>query len=594
MELLNVLSSRLEKLVERLAGQRVGVYPADFGRFNQNLAGLLHGLDVCSIWHPNTGFFDQGFPVAQDRDAFLDSIDVCLIFGSDEELPGFLLTSQRDKPELEFISVLDESDPLGVVAPSNGHTFVNTFHDDDRRRRILTPLGIKEEHVERGAGARHKHEVEHALCAEAGISGLTNRLDGDFSPIECTFIETGGTVVGVCPVCGKVLISDGSFSVRHPFQHYGLFYRFTCHYEFYLLKVAPNALGLYIPSEELFIKVQPETESLIYMCYTDALISKLLTRLKRYCFYYSDQVREYFNTPEKQPRCLYGIYNTNIGHYLRNELPAIQRLVSEGFDTILNNVSITLCDTFKYTDIFEDAPEPQSLMARDADRSDAMVFLRGLERNETSIMFHYGGEFQDELANRIMRYSAQRCRDKVKQEIAKARQCDPLIWVTVKETRTWKSQVQGMAALLKRLKATYPDMGVAFDGFGRDRHFYEEIVALCPGIAHFDAFNLSMTETIHWCEHIDLHISPLGAGCIFPAITNKPGVFHSTKVIFDNYLVYSDKWYPLSVPRENATETRIVTANWENEDQEMHVREYELDQEELYAAVMELLSKAIP
>jgi hypothetical protein len=192
-----------------------------------------------------------------------------------------------------------------------------------------------------------------------------------------------------------------------------------------------------------------------------------------------------------------------------------------------------------------------------------------------------------------MAMAKQRCRPFALDLAGAIRRHAPVIWITLRTTRAWISQNAGFIEILRRLYARFPGMVVVFDGFEEERARMRTIAAGLPAdLPWYDGLCLNRFETIHLIRHIDVHISPLGSGATFLGIVNKPGVFHCGEAIGKIYLLPAGEGSVASLPRENAALNLAVTAVEEDATVEPTVRHYELDVDELFEAILTVLSRS--
>jgi len=207
------------------------------------------------------------------------------------------------------------------------------------------------------------------------------------------------------------------------------------------------------------------------------------------------------------------------------------------------------------------------------------------------VMLHYGGDFQEALALRMLSLAASRASQRARELARACAQARLSLWVTLRSTRAWISQNAGLSELLSRLHREFPGLVVVFDGMDSERPRMAEILAGLPGLAHLDALGLNHEDTIHLAAQVTLHISPLGSGATFLGVANVPGVFHGSQAIMDAYLLPAGSGSVASLPRENAALNLPVRAASEDQGAEMHVRHYELDVDDLHAASLAVLAQ---
>ncbi|OCR01903.1 hypothetical protein BCD67_05310 [Oscillatoriales cyanobacterium USR001] len=80
------------------------------------------------------------------------------------------------------------------------------------------------------------------------------------------------------------------------------------------------------------------------------------------------------------------------------------------------------------------------------------------------------------------------------EEVERAKKHFPLLCIQIRSIRTWVSQVEGNANIIKKLAEEFPNLGIIFDGWSRmevadshselmitkDRDIMNQIIALIP------------------------------------------------------------------------------------------------------------------
>lgn len=263
---------------------------------------------------------------------------------------------------------------------------------------------------------------------------------------------------------------------------------------------------------------------------------------------------------------------------------------------MFEHMLVTLSDTFFVSELFPELPQlarAPRLTGLERERQAFESFRIPLEGDYLPVMFHFGGEFQESLASRMLLQAEQRSTGRALELARQACLGRPALWITLRSCRAWTGQNAGFTELLTRLHSRYPGMCVVFDGLANERGRLESIRAvLPPGLAVVDALGLNPFETIHLARNVNVHVSPLGTGATFLGIVNKPGVFHGSRQIMDAYLIPAGESSYASLPRENAALNLAVCAVSEDESVEMHTRSYELCVDELYRAIVSVLNRA--
>jgi hypothetical protein len=210
---------------------------------------------------------------------------------------------------------------------------------------------------------------------------------------------------------------------------------------------------------------------------------------------------------------------------------------------------------------------------------------------------------KEDLANRIYQGAVKQCSPKLLQEIEKAKNHSPLIWIAIRSHyRVWLSQVEGIANIINKLYEDYPNLAVVFDGWGRhERHdpraeseiqrettIVEEILALVhTDIKAYNLIGKMSYERVSLAEVIDFYISCVGSGSVFPLlIANKPGVTHGHRV----YAQCHQTGEVSPCIRENLIESIFLPADYV-EDKPFGFANYDISWEKVYDAAMNLLKK---
>jgi hypothetical protein len=116
----------------------------------------------------------------------------------------------------------------------------------------------------------------------------------------------------------------------------------------------------------------------------------------------------------------------------------------------------------------------------------------------------------------------------------------------------------------------------------------EEILAIIPStINTYSAIGATTYETIVWNLAIDLSVSPLGAGLIYPSwIANKPSVVHADTIVLNNFEFAATS----SSFRENIVPPVLVPKEY-IVDSSNH--DYECDWKGIYTEVMNILRNLV-
>lgn len=370
---------------------------------------------------------------------------------------------------------------------------------------------------------------DRKFLAEAGFSleELTCELN-----INCRekVLETKAIEL-VCPRSRKKIASNQSFFIDR--GCHVTFYRFVGSQVFYLISIAYltknicfSRSALYFPNGELIIfQFHKNHQNKGY----DSYVIQAINTFKSYTLHYLEDCKFYIdNKLPKKIATVLGGADRNIGHYFLNEVSAIEELYEAGNLNKLESAIVT-CN---HLDIKEIIPEitaviPNLLTYNVERKSSSNVFQLCL-RNNLLVLPLGCTDMSEDLFDRINDVAIKKCSQDFLDKILKARQHFPLLWISIRtHKRVWLSQVEGIVNIIKKLALNFPNLGVIFDGMPRDKAVMEKIVALLPmSIETYNALDCAVCETIVWAGAIDLFIAPFGAGMVFTAIANKPGVAH--------------------------------------------------------------------
>ena len=152
----------------------------------------------------------------------------------------------------------------------------------------------------------------------------------------------------------------------------------------------------------------------------------------------------------------------------------------------------------------------------------------------------------------------------------------PLLCIQIRSSRTWVSQVEGNANIIKKLVEEFPNLGVVFDGWSRmevadshsefmitkDQDIMNQIIALIPpNIKTYCAIGRTTAEGVVFAHAIDVFSAPLGSGMTrVQWIATKPGVSHSHTNYYDAEWCQHSTKSPLV--RENVIPLIWVSINY--------------------------------
>ena len=364
-------------------------------------------------------------------------------------------------------------------------------------------------------------------------------------PYQQVLVETG-YVYAVCPFSGKIIRSNQSFVINHQeVGHHdlqGFLYRFVGKEIFYLMTGCPigEKLLIYVPRLELIINLNPALVGF-------ARPVESINKLKSYMVSCWQQVKTYLANDDKKVVDIVGL-GFNIGHYLWQDVTGIDVISKNGMS---QNIALIIGDGeyFSIGDIFPEIKSQNLNHVKDVWNA----FKTVLDKNY--VAFRANGIFiEEELINKVCQVSFKKCSQDFVQEVAKAKRHFPLVNIQIRvSSRIWLGQVEGIANIIKTLYTDFPHLGVVFDGWSitgnedslstswsmieREKAIMEEILALIPSnINTYSAIGSTTYETVVWAKAINLHISPVGAGLIYPVwIAHKPGVLYAHTQILNDF-----------------------------------------------------------
>ena len=407
--------------------------------------------------------------------------------------------------------------------------------------------------------------------------------------LQQSIVETG-FVYSVCPFTGKILRSNQSFYVE-PF----ILYRFVGKEVFYLMygDWMGSKQCIYLPSQELIIALDqfPTTDFI-----------GLINMFKTYSISNWQKIKSYISPNKKKICAVVGIFN--VGHYVWNELSGIYYL---GKNETINNVDNFLVSCYEHIlidDIFPSIPSGKIIRLNIGNE---VIFQNIIENNLFAVRL-IDTFIEEELAKQIYQTSLRKCTQNFLEQVEIAKNHFPLLWITLRNyKRTWSSQIEGTANIIKSLHTHFPNLAVVFDGWSVPERDKEDasnqthikalekdclqpiLNLLPPEITTYSTIGHPIYETIVWAEAIDLYSVPLGTGMTFVTwIASKPGVGHGTK---DYYGPVEDSFSP--VYRENAVPPVLVSKEYITEDNKNNpdpmTRNYDCDWQVIYNELMQIL-----
>lgn len=376
-----------------------------------------------------------------------------------------------------------------------------------------------------------------------------------------------GYIYAICPTRGEILKSNRSFFLMKHASRSMFGYRFVGNEVFYLIVISGLKECLYFPRLELIVYLQAPPK-LNYAqqqgkknpdTVRDRQMGKILLYYKNLVVCDWMRVRTYLLNLEEPKKVGILGYVHSTGHHVINDLSPIQRLLD---NDCLNKVDkfIVHIQEF-YGGIEEIFPEINlDQVQRIPVKPDLPTLapkLPKLINNEIldNNLYAFGlvSDFVDEsLAKRIYKTSLKKCSSLVVEEIKDAQEkCFPLLWINFRtHKRSWKSQIEGTANIVKNLAQNFPNLGVVVDGFTRtdmggillvndqeeemikqEQDFFSKVQSHFPeGVKVYNLIGCPMYEVIAWAYATDLYFISHGSALAkVLLIANKPGVVHANK-----------------------------------------------------------------
>ncbi|HEX8549684.1 MAG TPA: hypothetical protein VF691_22180, partial [Cytophagaceae bacterium] len=347
-----------------------------------------------------------------------------------------------------------------------------------------------------------------------------------------SIVETG-YIYSLSPFSGQILRSNQSFSIHYCRILQLLIYRFEDIEVFYLISGgwSGGKICIFFPKNELIINLSPEWGSWLKL-------PEIINEFKSNAVSCSNQFRAYLLS--KNPKKLANIFGAvpNLGHYFWNDVTGVYYLYE---NNLLEKIDLFLIETQKFLDIKDIFPEiSQDKLIYMSEYQDN--FRMTLENNYFLVRVT-GSYIKEDLANRIYQASIQKCSTGFIQAIADAKQHFPLLWINLRgHNKSWISQVDGYANIVKKLSESYPNIGIFFDGYSSEKETMEKIISLIPpNVKTYNGLDLAIHETIPWSFAIDSYIAVIGSGLTLVSwIASKKGVAHSEKDHYGQMIWWSE------------------------------------------------------
>ena len=365
-------------------------------------------------------------------------------------------------------------------------------------------------------------------------------------------VETG-YIYSVCPFSGKIVRCNQSFYVNHENWLLMHVYRFVGKEIFYLVigNTCRGKMCIYLPEKELIIKLSPE------WLVSDE-IKKIINILKSSLVSSCQKVKSYIQT-EIPKKLVSDIgFNKTFGHYYWNDLSGVLYLQK---NNILEKITKFLVGPKEFSNVGGVFPEIPSHKITKLANTDEL-FQNILDNNYFAVQVN-DLFISQELADRVTQSSLKKCSENPEflEEVERAKKNFPLLCIQIRSSRTWVSQIEGNANIIKKLAVDFPNLGVVFDGWSRlevgdshselmitkDLDIMNQIIALIPqNIKTYCAIGGTTAEEVVFAHAIDVYSAPLGSGMSrLICIATKPGVTHSHTYFYDEEWVEDQVKSPL-------------------------------------------------
>ncbi|MEG3902601.1 tetratricopeptide repeat protein [Microcoleus sp. B4-C5] len=507
-----------------------------------------------------------------------------------------------DTVNLYYPSEISQNSAYEYFVNSSQYTVVNLWNLNDSDRSLLQNLGLSIENL-------GLIKQENIALEEIYINSFDDHQGFQLSRkvkrhpkmsryfqwdkainLQQSIVETG-FVYSVCPFTGKILRSNQSFYV-YPF----ILYRFVGKEVFYLMygDWMGSKQCIYLPNQELMIVLDN---------FPDGNFTGVINLFKSYVLSNWQQFNSYLYQEKKVVCAVLGIAY-NVGHYVWNECSGIYYYDKNG---TLNNIDKFLVGSHEYImvdDIFPSIPSDQIIRL---DSCCTEVIFKNIIENNLFAVRLTDTFIEEELAKKIYQSSVEKCSQDFLEKVERAKNHFPLLWITLRNyKRTWFSQIEGTANIIKSLHTNFPNLAVVFDGWSvperdkenasnetqieaLDQDCLQPILNLLPPeITTYSTIGHPIYETIVWAEAIDLYAVPFGTGMTFVTwIASKPGVGHGNKAYYD---AVEDSFSP--VYRENAVPPVLISKEYITEDEnnaDAMTRNYDCDWQVIYNELMQIL-----
>lgn len=407
-------------------------------------------------------------------------------------------------------------------------------------------------------------------------------------------VETG-YIYSVCPLSGKIIKSNCSFHIKGDWRRLSVAYRFIGREVFYLVigKITRGKMCIYIPHRELIVK---------FWLDSDEIFRQTINILKNHLVSSCQKVKNYIENKTPKQLALDIGFNENFGHSYWNDLSGILYLQNNGLLGKTEKFLVGDKDFFNVGCTFpEISPEKITKLA-----NSWQLHQNILENNYFAV--HVNDLFMSqELADRVTQFSLKKCCENPEflEEVERAKKHFPLLCIQIRSSRTWGSQVEGNANIIKKLAEEFPNLGVVFDGWARqevedalaesmiaqEKDIMNQIIGLLPShVPTYCTIGKTNYEKIIFAHAIDVYSTPTGSGTtIVQWIANKLGVVHAHTVWYD--MDWTHEHWKSPLVRENIIPARLVPRNYMVD---LPDRNYDCDWSAIYEEIVKIVREISP
>ena len=411
-------------------------------------------------------------------------------------------------------------------------------------------------------------------------------------------VETG-YIYSLCPVTGQILRTNQSFPLQCGTFLTRTAYRFVGQEVFYL--IASSWVGdieyIYLPRIELIF-------ILGYGFDNDGRY--LINELKAKMISCWKNVRKYINSNQREIAVITAFF-ANFGHQIWNEFSGITTFLEKGTIHKIDKFVVGEYEHFNIADIFPGVSQDQ-IVRLESDKFMHLgidILFKTTMENSYFVIRLSQTYIKEKLAHLMYKGGLKRSCQQVLQEVEEARQYFPILCVQIRSHyRSWLSQVEGTANIIKAIHADFPNLAVVFDGWSigeipnarswrgieEDRIIIEKIMKLLPAnIQTYSASGRTTWETVVWANNVDIFMAPIGAGGIYlVGLTRKRGVMYSNRATLKKHSPEYEKL------RENVMLPIFVPIDCIYDDFDTIDSNFDLDWQVIYQELIKILKNLKP